>query len=233
MTNNSYDPLPEKRNVIPSTKHFLTTDFRDQLGDNQFYSNLNENQDLDQAIQAFIGGKKGNHYGLCKPSGFRVRFELPNMSTLASNSKTNLIDFYAKSVTVPGKNIESTPNRIYGPEREMPDGVSYAGDIDINFILTNDFFLYRWILQWMNSIVGETTANLNYYNNYVSRMFIMPTVNYGNAYSESPLVYVVEDVWPKTITGYGLDQSLTNTTIEYSASFSFRKWHYIYYNRTN
>lgn len=189
----------------------------------------------DEAIREAVD-IPGSFHGVFNPNSFYVRFERPGGSDLDRH-----LDLFVQSVNIPGKNITSQALRIYGPEREMPTGVSYSGDIEMRFTLTQDFFAYKWIMEWMNNIVGETTSNVSYYDMYKCNLLIAPAVSLGAlkqsttlgddpvAGDQSPVIFVVEDVWPKTMSQIELNQESKNSVAQFTLSLSFRKWHYISY----
>ena len=179
---------------------------------------------IDNAIYEFMNFG-GAFHGVYNPNSFRVRFE----GRGADRQLSTHLDIYAKSVNIPGKNITSQDLQIYGPVIEMPTGVSYTGDIDIVFTLTQDFYAFRWFSDWMSQIVGETTSNLNYYDNYKTNLMISPVVSVGDGSLTETMMFLVEDVWPKTLSLVELNQSSQNQTAEFTVSLSFRKWHYIQY----
>ena len=185
-------------------------------------------EDLQTAVEEFVN-IPGTFHGVYTPNAFHVRFERFGGGGAVFERK---LDFFAQSVNIPGKNIESTPLRIYGPEREIPTGVSYSGDVSLRCLLSQDFFVYRWFMNWMNEIVGEITSNVNYYDRYATRMFITPVVSTGDGETDTaPIVIVVEDVWPKTMSQIDLNQATKSNTAEFTLALSFRKWHYITPNK--
>ena len=55
-------------------------------------------------------------------------------SGLERQSDTRNISLRAQSVTLPGRNLATgTDNNVYGPNREIVEGVTYADDISMSF----------------------------------------------------------------------------------------------------
>ena len=204
----------------------ISDDGRDGVPTSEEIETRHERDSVLDAVDRFVNDPTSLDFkGVYNPNNFRIRFQRPNTPGESSIFEREM-DFFATTVNLPGKNIEVTDSRIYGPTREIPNGVSYSGDINIGITLSQDFFLYRWFLQWMNSIVGETTSNISYYDNYVGRMLIMPSVKSFDQ-DESPIVFVVEDVYPKTMSQIDLSQSRKSEIASFTINLSFRKWHYI------
>lgn len=206
-------------------------DGRDQKQTSETPQSIFEGGSIFDAAREFARTPTSDFNGIYTPNNYRIRFQ-GNYGLGFDTLFDRKLDYFASRVNLPGKNIESTGLRIYGPEREMPNGVSYSGDITANFIVSQDFFLYKWFVQWMNRIVGETTSNLSYYENFVSRMLISPVVTGAdNKRDETPIVFVIEDVWPKTISQMELSNANRNSVLEFTVNFSFRKWHYIAFDK--
>lgn len=226
MSNNSRESEIGKYSILGGGFN-VTYDPRDQVETREDPQTIFEEGNMIDAVREFANTSLNSFSGIYTPNNYRIRFERRNDFGFEKQF-TRRMDFFAAGVNLPGKNIESSPLKIYGPEREMPNGVSYSGDITIRFIAEQDFYLYRWFIQWMNSIVGETTSNVSYYDDYVGRMYIAPTIRgQDNTRDESPIVFVVEDVWPKTMSAMELSNSSRSSLLEYTVNLSFRKWHYI------
>ena len=227
-----------KPNTEKFTPNYSIRDRRDSSPTSEVISNRFDVK-IDNAIRAFAD-IPGSFHGVYNPTSFYVRFERDTPTSLQQH-----LDLFVQYVTIPGKNITSQEFRMYGPVQEIPTGVSYSGDIELRFILDQDFYAYKWIMEWMNSIVGETTSNVSYLNDSKCRLFIAPTVPIGAPKEnivygyepgngdQAPVIFVVEDVWPKTISQIELNTTARNQTVEFTLALSFRKWHYIAYPEAN
>jgi len=127
----------------------------------------------------------------------------------------------AESVNMVGRNISSfDDSNIYGPLRQVPDGVTYAEDIDVTFIMSEDLYERSYFDSWQKLIFDENTWNLNYYNDFIGRMAIY-TLNRENIRTYG---ITCHEVWPKTIGPVPLSMESTNTLVKLPINFSFRYW---------
>ena len=83
------------------------------------------------------------------------------------------LELRVQSVTMPGKNITTTPNdNAYGPSYQIASGISYAEEIEVTYILDSDHRVKNFFNDWQDKIVDKENYDLNYYDDYVGKMFI-------------------------------------------------------------
>ena len=127
----------------------------------------------------------------------------------------------AQSVNLPGRNLStSNDTNIYGPQREIVEGVTYAEEISIDFQASSELTERVFFENWQRQAFNETTWNIGYYNDYVGSMeiYILDKQNkkrYG---------IKLHDVFPKTIGANSLAYDANDTLMLTSISFSFRYW---------
>ena len=127
----------------------------------------------------------------------------------------------AQSVNLPGRNLStSNDTNIYGPEREIVEGVTYAEEISIDFQASSELTERVFFENWQRQAFNETTWNIGYYNDYVGSMeiYILDKQNkkrYG---------IKLHDVFPKTIGANSLAYDANDTLMLTSVNFSFRHW---------
>ena len=105
-------------------------------------------------IQSFMSTFDKN---VARPNLFHVRMHPPSNGYSGSPSsgggagkvsyngtgygtaESSEMELRVQSVTMPGKNITTTPNdNAYGPSYEMANGISYAEEIEVTYILDSD-----------------------------------------------------------------------------------------------
>jgi len=127
----------------------------------------------------------------------------------------------AQSVNLPGRNLStSNDTNIYGPQREIVEGVTYAEEVSIDFQASSELTERVFFENWQRQAFNETTWNIGYYNDYVGSMeiYILDKQNkkrYG---------IKLHDVFPKTIGPNSLAYDANDTLMLTPVSFSFRYW---------
>ena len=136
-------------------------------------------------------------------------------------SDARAVSLRCESIQLPGRNLNTlTDSNIYGPTREIVDGVTYAEDISMIFQASSGLNERVFFEEWQKQAFDENTWNVGYYNDYVSEVHIYlldrkDQRRYGLKLMEA---------FPKTIEGTELSQSSNNEIIKTSVSFSFRYW---------
>jgi len=137
------------------------------------------------------------------------------------NSDARAVSLRCESVVLPGRNLNTlTDTNIYGPTREIVDGVTYAEDITMTFQASSGLNERVFFEKWQKQAFNEDTWNVGYYNDYVSEVHIYLLDRKDQRRYGLRLI----DAFPKTIEGTDLNQGTNNEIIKTSVSFSFRYW---------
>ena len=143
-------------------------------------------------------------------------------------SDARAVSLRCESIQLPGRNLNTlTDSNIYGPTREIVDGVTYAEDISMTFQASSGLNERVFFEKWQKQAFDENTWNVGYYNDYVSEVHIYlldrkDQRRYGLKLMEA---------FPKTIEATELNQGSNNELIKTSVSFAFRYWQTLDTNR--
>ena len=90
------------------------------------------------------GGQNQNYFG-----GMERQSDLRKISLRAQN------------VTLPGRNLSTTQeSNIYGPDREIVEGVTYADDISMSFQASSGLDERVFFENWQRQAFNEKTWNI-------------------------------------------------------------------------
>ena len=187
-------------------------------------------------IQSFMNTFDKN---VARPNLFHVRMHPPSNGYSGSPSsgggagkvsyngtgygtaESSEMELRVQSVTMPGKNITTTPNdNAYGPSYEMANGISYAEEIEVTYILDSDHRVKDFFNSWQDQIVDPSTYDLNYYNDYIGQMEIFQLDQNDNAAS----AILVNDVFPKSVGPVQYSMESGNSILTVSVMMAFRNW---------
>ena len=141
---------------------------------------------------------------------------------------TKDISLRCKDVTLPGRNLNTlTDSNIYGPTREIVNGVTYAEDISMNFIASADLWERVFFEEWQQLAFNDATWDLGYYNDYIGEIDIYIL----NRQNERRFGIRLLEAFPKTIGGTGLNHDDQNSIITLGITFVFRYWQTLDINR--
>ena len=131
------------------------------------------------------------------------------------------ISMRCESVQLPGRNLAtSTDSNIYGPTRDIVEGVTYAEDLNMVFQASSGLDERVFFENWQRQAFNEQTWNIGYYKDYTGDIdiYLLDKQNkrrYG---------LKIHEAYPKTITATDLNSGTSNEIIKLSVSFSFRYW---------
>ena len=136
-------------------------------------------------------------------------------------SDARSISLRAQNVNLPGRNLStSQDSNIYGPDREIVEGVTYADDISISFQASSGLDERIFFENWQRQAFDEKTWNIGYYRDYVGeiQIYILDKQNqrrYG---------IKLWEVFPKTIGSNDLAYDSNDQIMLLPVSFTFRYW---------
>jgi hypothetical protein len=153
---------------------------------------------------------------LAKPSRFDVSITLP--SVLGSIVDSFTLSLRCENANLPGRTLETSDLRIYGPSEKMPNRSSYE-DITMTFIVTNTMVEKKVFNSWMDYINPTNTWNFEYKSNYVSDIVI---TQYDLSNNDVHSVKLIE-AYPIAITQMDLDWA-NQDYHKLSVTFTYRYW---------
>jgi len=131
------------------------------------------------------------------------------------------VSLRVEGITLPGRNLNTlTDTNIYGPTREIVNGVTYADEIKISFQASSDLGERRFFEEWQRLAFSEKTWNVGYYNDYIAQIDLYLL----DKQDKRRFGVKLWECFPKDIVGTDLNQGSNNEIIKNDISFSFRYW---------
>jgi hypothetical protein len=155
--------------------------------------------------------------GYAVPNRFEVIITRPGSSSTESRN----VSMRCESINLPGRNLNSaTDSNIYGPTREVVNGVTYADDINMTFQASSGLEERVFFEEWQALAFDERSWNVGYYNDYISTVdiYILDRQN------QRRFGLKLHEAFPKTIGATELSQAANNELIKLAVTFSFRYW---------
>ena len=185
------------------------------------------------ALNDVLSGFHSNN-GYAVPNRFEAIIIPP--TSMARNSPTSEFSFWPRakgpttardvslrveSILLPGRNLSTVSDtNIYGPSREIVDGVTYAEDIKISFQASSDLGERRFFEEWQKLAFDEKSWNVGYYNDYIAQIDLYLL----DRQDKRRFGVKLWECFPKTIDGTELNQGSNNEIIKNDVNFSFRYW---------
>jgi len=153
--------------------------------------------------------------GIARNSQYSVYINTP---PCFSNNWPNYLHIVCDTASLPGRQILSTPQVIYGAERKMPYGVVYS-DFNVSFICTNNMFERKAIDAWHSAIQDPTNNYMKYYDDYVTTI----TVVKFNGQGQQTYKVEILEAYPSTIEEQSLSWE-TEQLLKLNVQFTYLKW---------
>lgn len=149
-----------------------------------------------------------------------------------------LASLFCEATALPGLNIDSKLQKVYGPGREIPYGRSYA-PVNMSFYIDAGYQIKDFFEIWQGMIFDEDSSNMNYYNEYTTNVHILGLDNregrfgtFGalpdigtlqNSIIVSRYQCTLQECYPKTIAEVQLGSG-NNAVPTLQVSLQYRKW---------
>lgn len=111
-----------------------------------------------------------NQKGIAKTSHFDVDFSLPAI-LLPDTATPRLLKLRCESAELPGRQIGTTENRIYGPIYKTPYDSVYD-EMSMTFVDTADMSIRVFFELWIDQVFNSETNSINYIDDVVSDIFV-------------------------------------------------------------
>ena len=128
----------------------------------------------------------------------------------------------AESVTWPGINLATAQDvNIYGPVRDVVEGVTYADEIAITFLETENHMVRRFFQKWVEMAYDPVSWNLEYYQDYASGSLEIYQLNSNHVATYGVKLW---ECYPKNYGPVSYSMESRNEVVKLSVNFNFRFW---------
>ena len=173
--------------------------------------------------------------GYAQPNRFEILINAPSKRALPwlSGGTNNIwsgaerksdirsISLRCDSISLPGRNLATgTDTNIYGPTREIVEGVTFAEDINIVFNGSSGLDERVFFENWQRQAFDENTWDVQYYNDYVGEVEIYLL----DKQEQRRYGLKLHEAFPKTIAGNELSMGSSGEIIKTTVGFAFRFW---------
>ena len=166
--------------------------------------------------------------GIVKTNQFVVRLNFPpgppNRPFRQVMDQQDLL-VRAQTVFMPGTNFSTVEDtNIYGPNRNIVSGITFANTVGITFLLDEQFRLKQTFDAWQRAAYDENTWNLNYYDEYKGAIEIYSMMNSSKDAGTDVPGYGLKcwEAYPVTIGQVDFDAGASTAFATINIEFGFR-----------
>jgi len=160
--------------------------------------------------------------GPARANRYRVYFP-----QLDFGSETEALSVMCDSVGFPGRQILTTERFTDMKARKIAYGFA-AEDLEISFILMNDWSAWRYLNDWHSRVIGNINElggyTVNFKSDYSRDIEVEHLTADSEASAQSVKRVILENAYPSTLNTIELSNSSENEIIRVSASFSYDNW---------
>lgn len=136
-------------------------------------------------------------YGVAFNNRFEVSFGFPN-GAAGDGVDTNLLDtllpLYCTTMSIPPRNIMSSPVRLEHAQYEMPYGISYE-PVTFTFYMDREHKIRRFFKTWYDTVYNNNTNGLAFQSSYAVNIDLKVFDRKDN----ETFGVVLKNAWPKSI----------------------------------
>lgn len=110
--------------------------------------------------------------GVAKSSHFQVTIpSIPGILSTEFPNYSRLLAFRCEAAELPGRQLATQDNRIYGPIYKIPYQSLYQ-EVTLTFLETQDLFIRQFFEAWVDGVLESTTNLLNYFNTFTTDIMV-------------------------------------------------------------
>ena len=153
------------------------------------------------------------------------RSTLTNELTVGSEVQRGL-RAYVESVDMPGRNLDTTDFKTYGPKRQIVNGHSFSGEITMSVYCDKYLRQRSFFEMWQKAAFDQGTNNVHFYDEYTGGLRIYQLGAFAENADRDRISYGVElfECFPKTISAVSYNQGSENEIQKISVSLAFKSW---------
>lgn len=133
---------------------------------------------------------------------------------------------FIESVDMPGRTLDTTDFKIYGPKRQIVTGHSFSGEITMTVYCDKYMRQRSFFEMWQKAAFDQGTNNVHFYDEYTGGMRIYQLGAFAENADRDRISYGVElfECFPKTISAVSYNQGSENEIQKISVSLAFKSW---------
>ena len=142
-------------------------------------------------------------------------------------SLSRYLALQCETAELPGRTIDTHEVKIYGPGFRVPNDSKYAGDINLGFICTNDFYERKLFDRWLEAIHPSDTNNLRFPKGETTRYMCNITIIQYDDFIKKIYSVQLVDAFPIGVAAQPLNWSEDNFH-RLSVQFAYQRYKVIY-----
>ena len=133
---------------------------------------------------------------------------------------------FVESVDMPGRNLDTTDFKVYGPKRQIVTGHSFSGEITMTVYCDKYLRQRSFFEMWQKAAFDQGTNNVHFYDEYTGGLRIYQLGAFSGNQDRDRIAYGVElfECFPKTISAVSYGHGQVDEIQKISVTLAFRNW---------
>ena len=133
---------------------------------------------------------------------------------------------FVENVDMPGRTLDTTDYKIYGPRRQVVTGHSFSGEITMSMYCDKFLRQRSFFEMWQKAAFDQGTNNVHFYEEYIGAVRIYQLGAFAENADRDRISYGVHlfECFPKTISAVTYGQGQNDEIQKISVSLAFRNW---------
>ena len=133
---------------------------------------------------------------------------------------------FVENVDMPGRTLDTTDYKIYGPRRQVVTGHSFSGEITMSMYCDKFLRQRSFFEMWQKAAFDQGTNNVHFYEEYIGAVRIYQLGAFAENADRDRISYSVHlfECFPKTISAVTFGQGQNHEIQKISVSLAFRNW---------
>ena len=133
---------------------------------------------------------------------------------------------FVENVDMPGRTLDTTDYKIYGPRRQVVTGHSFSGEITMSMYCDKFLRQRSFFEMWQKAAFDQGTNNVHFYEDYIGAVRIYQLGAFAENADRDRISYGVHlfECFPKTISAVTYGQGQIDEIQKISVSLAFRNW---------
>jgi len=154
--------------------------------------------------------------GLARTNRYRAIIPVP-VSNLGSADK-QLISLFCDSVSLPGINLSTTPQRVFGEVREMPYEKIYD-PVQMTFLVDSQMVIKSAFDSWIGMVINPNRRTVQYYDTYTTTIELyVVTVD-----QQEPYRITLYEAYPKSLGSIAMGAE-NREVMRLPVTFQYKYW---------
>ena len=157
--------------------------------------------------------------GMARTNRYSVIMNTPSFLNTEGLMPWRTVLLFCDQIQLPGLNVNTSPNRIFGETRETPYEFNYE-PINLSFLIYSGLHVKSYFDEWIKGIQWGDNRNYRYYKQYIAPQM---SILVQDLMDQSRYQINLYEVYPKTVSAIQMDYS-SKDIMKLNVTLTYKYW---------